>query len=163
MTETLIQEDIVFKIANTNQAFEDGRGLFQQYANSLDFDLSFQNFSVELKTIDQQYKKPKGALLLAYKNEVAAGCVGVREHEPGTAELKRLYVLPEYRSYKIGWKLLELVLDIAKELHYKYIRLDTLPDQKQAQALYRLFGFYEIQPYRFNPVTGSVYMEKKLI
>ncbi len=163
MAETLTQEDIVFKIANTNQEFEDGRGLFQQYADSLDFDLRFQNFSEELKTIDQQYKKPKGALLLAYKNEISVGCVGIREHEDDIAELKRLYVRPEYRSYKIGRKLLELVLDIAKELNYKYIRLDTIPSQIQAQGLYRLFGFYEIPSYRFNPVSGTVYMEKKLV
>ena len=162
ITEMLTKEEIVFKIANTEKEFEDGRYLYQQYANSLDFDLSFQNFSEELETIGQQYNKPKGALLLAYKNEIPVGCVGIREHEHNTSELKRLYVRPDYRSYKIGKKLLELALDIAKQLHYKYIRLDTISSQSQAQNLYRSFGFYEISPYRFNPISGTVYMEKKL-
>lgn len=162
MTETPTQEVIVFKIASTNQEFEDAKGLFQQYASSLDLDLDFQNFSAELNTINQQYSHPKGALLLAYKNELAVGCVGIREYEHDIAELKRLYVHPEYRSYKIGRKLLEMALDIAKKLHYNQIRLDTLPSQSQAQNLYRSFGFQEIPSYRFNPVSGTIYMEKKL-
>ena len=101
-------------------------------------------------------------MLLAYKDEIVVSCAGVREQYHDIAELKRLYVRPEYRSYKIGRKLLELALEIAKELHYKQIRLDTIPSQTQAQNLYHSFGFYEIPPYRFNPVEGAVYMEKKL-
>ena len=40
----------------------------------------------------------------------------------------------------------------------------TLVRQKwiQAQNLYRSFGFYEIPSYRFNPIKGTVYMEKNL-
>jgi ribosomal protein S18 acetylase RimI-like enzyme len=158
----MTSEDILFKIATTNQEFEDGRNLFQQYAESLDVDLGFQDFPTELKTIDKQYKKPKGTLLLAYKNNTPVGCVGIREFDKDAAELKRMYVQTEYRKYKIGMKLLELIVEIAKELNYKSIRLDTLPTMTKAQNLYRSFGFSEIQPYRFNPVNGTVFMEKKL-
>lgn len=101
-------------------------------------------------------------MLLAYKDEIVVGCAGVREQYQDIAELKRLYVRQEYRSYKIGRKLLELALEIAKELHYNQIRLDTIPSQTQAQNLYHSSGFYEISHYRFNPVEGAVYMEKKL-
>ncbi len=155
-------ENILFKIATTNQEFEDGRNLFQQYAESLDLDLGFQDFPNELKTIDKQYSKPTGALLLAYKNSIPVGCVGIREFDKDAAELKRMYVKTEYRKYKIGMKLLELIVEIAKELNYKSIRLDTLPTMTNAQSLYRSFGFSEIPPYRFNPVNGTVFMEKKL-
>jgi ribosomal protein S18 acetylase RimI-like enzyme len=60
-------------------------------------------------------------------------------------------------------KLLDLIIEIAKELNYKSIRLDTLPTMTKAQNLYRSFGFSEIPSYRFNPVSGTVFMEKKLI
>jgi len=162
MKETITQGDIIFKVANTHQEFEDSKNLFQQYANSLEVDLDFQDFTNELKTIDKQYNKPKGALILAYKNNVALGCAGIRELNKDTAELKRMFVKAEYRKYKIGRKLLELAIDIAKELHYKIIRLDTLPTMTPAQNLYHSFGFYEIPSYRFNPVSGTIYMEKKL-
>ena len=156
-------EDIRFKIASTNQEFEDGRNLFQQYAELLDIDLGFQDFPNELKTIDKQYNKPKGALLLAYKKNIPVGCVGIREFDNDAAELKRMYVQTEYRKYKIGMKLLERIIEIAKDLNYKSIRLDTLPTMTRAQNLYRSFGFSEIPSYRFNPVSGTVFMEKKLI
>ena len=158
----IISEDILFKIANTNKEFNDGKNLFQQYANSLNLDLDFQGFSTELETIGKQYYKPKGALILAYKNNIAIGCAGIRELDKNTAELKRMFVQTDYRKYKIGRKLLELAIDIAKELNYKTIRLDTLPTMIQAQNLYRSFGFYEIPSYRFNPIKGTVYMEKNL-
>lgn len=162
MTETIIQGDILFKTAKTDKEYNDGRGLFQQYARSLELNLSFQDFNQELKTINKQYNKPKGALLLAYKNNIAVGCTGIREFDKETAELKRMFVQAECRGYKIGLKLMELAISIAKELEYKKIRLDSLPSMAQAQNLYRFFGFYEIPPYRFNPIEGTVFMEKKL-
>jgi putative acetyltransferase len=162
MRNTKNQRNIVIKIANTSQEFDDGRRLYQQYAKSLYIDLSFQDFHNELKTMEKHYNKPKGALLLAYNDTVAVGCVGIREIDQDTAELKRMFVLTEYRGYKIGMKLLELAIDIANELNYKKIRLDTLPTMKEAQNLYRLFGFYEIPPYRFNPIKETIFLEKKL-
>ena len=68
--QDMTAENILFKIATTDQEFEDGQNLFQQYAESLDLDLGFQDFPNELKTIDKQYSKPTGALLLAYKNSI---------------------------------------------------------------------------------------------
>ena len=162
MTNTIQQNNIVFKIADTKQEFNAAKNLFQQYAQSLDIDLCFQNFNDELITIEKQYKKPAGALLLAYKNNSAVGCAGIRQLDKETAELKRMFVQPEYRQFKIGKKILELAIDIAKNLKYKRIRLDTLPTMTKAQSLYRAFGFYEITPYRFNPVEETVFMEKKL-
>ncbi len=154
--------EIKFIIADTSEDFDDARNLFQQYANSLETDLSFQDFSNELDTIDKQYNKPAGALVLAYANGMAVGCVGIRRFDQDRAELKRMFVLAEYRHLQIGQKLLELALDIARAYNYKFIRLDTLPTMTRAQKLYISFGFYEIPPYRFNPVSGTVYMEKKL-
>jgi len=162
MTKTITAEDVLLKIANTKQAFADGRNLFNQYANSLDIDLSFQDFSNELETIHKQYNKPAGALLLAYKDNIAVGCAGIRQLEKDIAELKRMYVQPGYRKNKTGVRLLEFAVAVAKDFHYKKIRLDTLPTMTRAQALYRSFGFYEIPPYRFNPVNGTVFMEKQL-
>lgn len=160
---TISQGEILFKLAEKDEDFKHGKTLFQQYAQSLDIDLSFQGFNDELNTINKQYKAPTGALLLAYHGDVAVGCAGVRRLNKDTAELKRMFVREEYRAFKVGKRLLELAIDIAQDLYYKAIRLDTLPTMTRAQNLYRSMGFYEIPSYRFNPVKDAVYMEKSLI
>lgn len=152
------------KIAGTDDDFEQGKILFEEYAGSLDFDLGYQDFKKELNTIAEQYKEPEGALLLCFIDDKnAAGCAGVRKFSEGVAELKRLYVKPGYRSLKIGKRLLESAIDTAKQLNYKFIRLDTVPGQTKAQELYHYLGFYEIEPYRYSPIEGTIYFEKRLV
>jgi len=153
---------IQYKIAETSDEFKHGEKLFQLYADSLKVDLSFQNFTDELKTINKQYNKPGGALLIAYNGEDAIGCAGLRMINSEVAELKRMFVLTEYNGQGIGKKMLGIIIDIARELKYKKIKLDTLPGMIQAQRLYRSFGFVDIASYRFNPVEGTVFMEKEL-
>ncbi|KAA2239525.1 GNAT family N-acetyltransferase [Chitinophaga agrisoli] len=156
--------NVQLKIAATTRDFEQARILFEEYARSLDFDLSYQDFQQELDGIAQQYKAPEGALLLCFvDNENAVGCAGVRKFADGIAELKRLYVNPDHRSLKIGKQLLEMAIRTAGQLHYEYMRLDTVPGQTKAQELYHYLGFYEIAPYRYSPIKGTIYFEKRLV
>jgi len=154
--------EVTLKIATTSKEFADAEQLFREYAGSLEIDLAFQDFAKELTIIGVQYNKPAGALILAYIDSLAVGCAAVRKLDDETAELKRMYVQPQFRGLKIAQKLLELSFDIATELRYKKIRLDTIPSMKSAQKLYLSNGFYIIEPYRFNPVEGAIYMERRL-
>jgi putative acetyltransferase len=153
---------VTYRIAQTPEDFDTGKQLFEAYAGSLEIDLSFQNFSEELDTIDQQYREPAGGLLLAFFNELPVGCAGVRKLDEETAELKRMYVRDEYRGHKIGVSLLQRALALGAALDYKKLRLDTLEGMTNARKLYSSFGFYEIPSYRFNPHPGAIYMEKDL-
>ena len=153
---------INYRLANTINDYQLGKKLVEEYAALLKVDLSFQNISEELLTIDQQYHEPAGGLILAFYNDEPIGCAGVRNLDDETAELKRMYVKSEYRGYKIGASLLQLSIDLSKQLGYKKLRLDTLANMTQAQNLYRSFGFIEIPAYRPNPLAGTIYMEKQL-
>lgn len=152
----------IYKTAHAEDEFEQARLLFKEYADALGVDLSFQDFEKELETIHVQYNKPDGALLLVYENESPIACTAIRRSDEGTAELKRMYVKNKYRGHRIGVELLKRSLIMAKDLGYKKIRLDTLENMIKAQELYKSFGFYIIPPYRFNPIPGTIYMEKIL-
>jgi len=153
---------ITLKKAETADHFEQGKQLFIQYIQSLDFQLTFQDVDRELQQIAVEYNYPTGALLLAYDGEKAIACAGVRKIDTTIAELKRMFVDPAYRGYRLGQQLLQMALEEAKQLGYQSIRLDTVPSMHSAIKLYQSFGFREIEPYRFNPMPGAIFMEKVL-
>ncbi|TDR45743.1 acetyltransferase (GNAT) family protein [Tahibacter aquaticus] len=138
------------------------RLLVEAYAASLDVDLALQNFSRELERLAQDYAPPRGTFLLARENGASLGCVGLRRHAAGVAELKRLYVLPAAQGRGVGRHLVEAVVVRARELGYRRLLLDTLPSMRAAQSLYRALGFREISAYGHNPVPGTVYFALEL-
>lgn len=73
--------------------------------------------------------------------------------------MKRLYVFPEFRGTGIGLALARELIAVAKQLHYRAMRLDTLPEMHSAHKLYQSLGFREIAPYCANPVEGTRFLE----
>lgn len=138
------------------------RELFREYAAGLAIDLCFQNFEDELSTLPGSYAPPRGRLLLAKADGKIAGCVALRPMDNEAAELKRLYVRPAFRKRGIGKTLVARVLDEARQIGYRVARLDTLLEMHDAIALYTLFGFKEVAPYRARQPTGICYFEKEL-
>lgn len=148
--------------ARSRIQFGTARRLIEEYAELLDVDLEFQNFSSELMQLSAQYAAPNGCLLLAYFGARVCGCVALRRLSGTTGEMKRLYVRPQFRGHAIGLKLVREIVRRAALLGYSRVRLDTLPSMREAIALYRSLGFVEIAPYRANPVPGSRFLELKL-
>ncbi|WP_205513716.1 GNAT family N-acetyltransferase [Longitalea arenae] len=155
-------QELILKKAATIRDFENGKQLFLQYVQSLDFELNFQDLDRELAEIATEYNDPKGVLLLVYDGDKAIACAGVRKIDATVAELKRMFVDPRYRGRQLGQQLLQQAVSAAKALGYRSIRLDTVPSMQAAIKLYRSAGFYEIEAYRFNPVPGAIFMEKTL-
>lgn len=148
--------------AHHSQFIPEVRRLFLEYVDSLKVQLDFQNFDEELKSLPGAYAPPQGALLMAISDQEFAGCVAMRPLEKNISEMKRLFVRPQWRGTKLGRLLAETIIQRARTVGYEFMRLDTLPSMERARKLYSSLGFYEIEPYRFNPIAGTSFMEVKL-
>src|SRR5579862_906787 len=171
--------------AESAAEIEQIRELFMEYAKSLGFSLCFQGFDQELAGLPGDYAPPEGRLLLVEYDGQLAGCGALHKvegHESRVAsgeagikvtdntqadericEMKRLYLRPDFRGKGLGRALAERILQEARGIGYGKLRLDTVePVMKDAVAMYRRMGFREIEPYRENPMAGTLYMELDL-
>ena len=158
----------IIKVEEEGEALRVCIKLFREYFEELNENLCFQNFDEELKNPLKKYGKPKGVLLLAYYDGVAAGCIAfqpIKSYDgtkEDTCEMKRLYVRPQFRKNKIAEALVKDLLQKAKEKDYKKMVLDTLERLQPAIKLYQRYGFKNTSAYYENPLPGVVYMEKEL-
>lgn len=139
------------------------RALCREYAAELGIDLETQNLTQELAELPGKYAPPEGALLLAMGEGQVAGCVALRKLDAEAAEMKRLYVRPGFRRTGLGRRLISAILELARALGYRFVRLDTLPAKMAgAVAIYRALGFRPIAPYWNNELPGVEYLELEL-
>jgi GNAT superfamily N-acetyltransferase len=155
-------DSIALRRADTPALVDLARTLFREYAQAIGVDLEYQGFAAELASLPGPYSAPNGALLIACARADAAGCAALRPLDASTAEMKRLYVRPQYRSIGLGARLVEAVIDAARQAGYHELRLDTLPTMAAAQALYRRFGFVEIPAYNDRHLPGTQFYARQL-
>ena len=111
----------------------------------------------------EEFAPPEGAFLIARIEGSAAGCGGLCRFDEATAEVRRMYVVPQARGRGVGRELLGGLIAAARELGYARIRLETGNRQHEAEALYRSAGFAVIPcwgPYADDP--KSVCLERAL-
>jgi ribosomal protein S18 acetylase RimI-like enzyme len=143
----------------SDEDWRQARQLIEEYAASLNVDLSFQNFAHELENLAGVYAPPTGAFLLAEENGERMGCVGLRQFAERVGEIKRFYVAPAAQGCGMGRLLSKGIVAAAKELGYDSLLLDTLPSMKAALHLYKSLGFKLTEAYRFNPVPDTVFLK----
>lgn len=157
---------VEFSTPVTPFEIEEVRAIFQEYAQSIQVDLGFQNFEKEIATLPGEYVEPRGALLMARINGELAGCCALRPLDnvdyPNACEMKRLYVRKAFRKLGVGRQLVEAILDCARQAGYDCVLLDTLSDMESARALYQDLHFEEIPPFYHNPIEGAHYLKVQL-
>ena len=141
---------------------EDVAELFREYTDSIiaadekvrDV-LNAQGFQDETKHINEKYARPDGRLYIAYDGGKAVGCIALKRFDGSRGEMKRLYVRPESRRSGLGEKLVNMILQDAREVGYESVLLDTLPFMESAQRLYYRVGFRETEPYYDSPMEDE--------
>lgn len=139
----------------------DFAALLDAYVASLGVDLAYQGWPAERAGLPGPYAPPLGAALLARGvGDAPLGCVALWPLEPGTAEIKRLFVAPAARGTGLGRALALAVLEAARAAGHRRVVLDTLPEMAAAQRLYRALGFAECPPYGRAALPGTLFMAR---
>ena len=112
-------------------------------------------------TTADEMAPPHGAFLIGYDSERAVACGGLRRLHDGSAEIKRMYVVPDSRSRGAGRALLLALEDAARAIGYERVRLDSGPEQRHGQALFASAGYVETGRYNDNHV--AIYWAEKAL
>jgi GNAT superfamily N-acetyltransferase len=102
---------------------------------------------------------PGGTFVVGYREQRPACCGGVKRLDDRRCEIKKMYVVPEWRGRGVARALLHELQDAARGLGYAVARLDTGPKQLSARGLYESEGYAEIPDFNGNPI--AVYWAEK--
>jgi putative acetyltransferase len=108
-------------------------------------------------------REPHVVFLVARIDGRVAGCGAYVNQGGEYAEIKRMYVVPEFRGLRIGRRMLEELEVRARGAGLNVARLETGVWQPEALGLYERAGYQRRGPfgsYCEDPL--SVFMEKKL-
>ena len=102
-------------------------------------------------------------VVIAYEDGQPVACGAIKEMEPGTMEVKRMYTLPANRGQGRAGRILAELESWAAELGFSRCVLETGRRQPEAIALYEKSG-YRITPNygQYAGVDNSLCFEKIL-
>jgi len=93
------------------------------------------------------FRMPGSVYWIAEENGIMAGGCGIYptpalpEH---CAELVKFYLLPQFRGKGIGRALMEKCFESAREIGYRQLYLESLPELSKAVSMYIKSGFRHI-------------------
>jgi drug/metabolite transporter (DMT)-like permease/GNAT superfamily N-acetyltransferase len=134
--------------------------LLDAYAEEL-YENGIGREPARIETIAAEYREPRGTFVVIYEEGRPIGCGGIRALEDGSAEVKRMYLVPDARGHGHGARLLAMLEDEARRLGYTKVRLDTAAPLHAAQALYRSAGYSAIPDYNGNS-AAAFWFEKDI-
>lgn len=132
---------IVYRVAHV--IFNDPR--------TLEDSIAYYEAKHELQDMDdiqKNYFENGGTFLVMFDDDEMICTGALRRLDDETCELKRLWLLNENHGQGLGYRMLQELLSIAKNMGYKRIRLETDPvAQSRAINFYKQIGFHEIPGY----------------
>ncbi len=117
------------------------RSVFREFGVDRPGTVYFDPTTDDLYTL---FKKPGSIYWIAEDDGKIIGGCGIfptQNLPKGCAELVKFYLDATYRKKGIGRRLMEMSLESAKEMEYKQIYLESLPELGKAISLYKKQGF----------------------
>ena len=103
-------------------------------------------------------------VIVAYLDGYAIGCGALKSFSIDTAEIKRMFVVDEWRGKRIATKLLNELEEWAAELDYVKLILETGVRNPEALSVYKRCGYMQIENYgQYESMESSVCFAKELV
>jgi GNAT superfamily N-acetyltransferase len=113
-----------------------------------------------------ELRPPMGLMYILESDEEAVGMGALRRLDDGVAEVKSMYIQPDFRGRGYGRQILNKLIEAAKMFGYTTVRLDTVEFMAAARRIYESAGFSVRGPYPGTTVQVDddvhIFMEKKL-
>jgi N-acetylglutamate synthase-like GNAT family acetyltransferase len=84
------------------------------------------------------------------QHEKAIGCVAMEIGSPDVCYLMRLAVLPEYRKQNHGEKLVRYLLDQARQVGAKEVKIGILDNADRLKKWYEQLGFVQFKTQKYD-------------
>jgi GNAT superfamily N-acetyltransferase len=150
---------MTYSIKKTSYEDED----FQQLTKALDEDLRLKDGDEH--AFYNQFNSLEGLaqVIVVYQNKKAIGCGAFKNYDLNTAEIKRMFVIPEYQGKGIGSTILNELENCAKLQNFRYCILETGIRQPDAIALYQKNRYQIIENYgQYKGMQNSICFKKEL-
>ena len=100
--------------------------------------------------------------IIAYDGEIPVGCAAFKKYDDECAEVKRVFIKPEYRGKGISRELMKRLENAAKEQGFRCLILESGEPLVAAMSLYRKLGYEVIPNYgQYKDMPDSVCMKKE--
>ena len=105
-----------------------------------------------------EFAPPRGRFLVGYIDVEPVAMGGIRRLDDDTAEIKRMFVAPQWRGRGLSRLVLARLEELAADLGASRVVLETGLRQPEAMALYASAGYHRIAGfghYRDEPLSAS--------
>lgn len=128
----------------------------------------FASSDAELKDMYLAYQADDRAFFVVEKDGIVLGAGGLApldgEEQSGICELRKMYFDPQLRGLGMGKQMIDKCIAKAREIGFHTMYLETIPEMKTAQGLYKSRGFEYLEDSKGNTCHSAcqVFMQKKL-
>jgi GNAT superfamily N-acetyltransferase len=136
---------------------------FKACVESLGWEYQPDGRHSDIVNIEEAYMRHGECFWCLFQGDALVGMAAVRciDSDNRIAELKRLYVLPEYQGNGYGGMFFKYALDYVKEQGYRIVRADTRHDRTASLRLIEKHRFRQIEQYNDNEFA-ELYFELDL-
>jgi ribosomal protein S18 acetylase RimI-like enzyme len=111
----------------------------------------------DLDDIEGVYINNRGDFIVGIENDTIVAMGAIMKASATRGEIRRVRVRQDCQRQGLGRKIMERLIEVAGELGYKELYLDTLVDNPPAQRLFEKCGFAEKDRIKMGPYDLVLY------